>query len=57
MKDADQLIELFTIMWEVYDDEVPGDVESLRHTRQNHPTIVRACPLLYILLVRGKDGS
>ena len=57
MKDADQLIELFTIMWEVYDGEVPGDVESLRHTRQKHPTIVRACPLLYILLVRGKDGS
>ena len=55
--DVGTLIELFKIMWEVYANEVPGDMESLRRMRQKHPTMVRACPVLYVLLLRGKDGS
>ena len=55
--DAHGVMERFKIMWEVYANEVPGDVESLRRVRQKHPTLVRACPVLYVLLVRGKDGS
>lgn len=55
--DAHAVMERFKIMWEVYANEVPGDVESLRRVRQKHPALVRACPVLYVLLVRGKDGS
>ena len=54
--DPDEQLERFRILWQVYDGGVPGDLESMRGIRQQNPTMVTECPVLYILLLRGKDG-